>query len=94
MAIPVSAQFDYLTTVTRDGSGAWVERADPGDERRPHPGLVGARPERKPPDQIESGPMTAQRTPTFPDDGLPRHEVARVQRWWDMNSHRFAEGAR
>ncbi len=38
--------------------------------------------------------MTAQRTPTFPDDGLPWLDVARVQPWWDMNSHRFAEGAR
>ena len=45
MAIPLTTQFDHLITVTRDGSGAWVGRADIERERRTHPGLVGASPE-------------------------------------------------
>ena len=45
MVIPFSARCDYPIRVTRDRSGAWVGRAEPSDETRPHPGLVGPRPQ-------------------------------------------------
>ena len=53
--------------------------------------------ERKPPENIETGPNDDPDDPNVemdPDDGLPWPDQAKVQAWWDKNSHRFQPGTR
>jgi uncharacterized protein (TIGR02270 family) len=53
--------------------------------------------ERKPPQDFESGPNDDPDDPNVEmdeDDGLPWPDQAKVQAWWDANSHRFQPGVR
>lgn len=53
--------------------------------------------ERKPPDNLETGPNDNPEDPNVdmdPDDGLPWPEQARVQAWWTRHGSRFASGTR
>jgi uncharacterized protein (TIGR02270 family) len=53
--------------------------------------------ERKPPENFESGPNDDPNDPNVEmdeDDGLPWPDPAKIQSWWDANSHRFQPGVR
>jgi uncharacterized protein (TIGR02270 family) len=53
--------------------------------------------DRKPPENFESGPNDDPNDPNVDmdeDDGLPWPDQAKIQSWWQANSHRFQSGVR
>jgi len=53
--------------------------------------------ERKPPENVESGPNDDPEDPNVemdPDDGLPWPDQERIQTWWVANNSRFQAGTR